>query len=83
LKTKSILLRGENKMTISPSFDDVIEEMQNISKLNKSGFSFTLQSFNINGCKRSEEWQSQIDTIAAILKNSAPSDTLKLFAVKG
>jgi len=65
------------------SFDNAINEMQSISQLNQSGYAFTIQSFTINGCKRSEEWQSQIDTIAAILKNSAPSDTLKLYAVKG
>lgn len=65
------------------SFDNAINEMQSISQLNQSGYAFTIQSFTINGCKRSEEWQSQIDTIAAILKNAAPSDTLKLYAVKG
>ncbi|MDA8553411.1 hypothetical protein N9L14_03325 [Alphaproteobacteria bacterium] len=70
-------------MSISTSFDAVIEEMKNISRLNQSGYDFKLQCFSVNGCKRAEEWQSQIDTISAILKNSAPSDTLKIFAVKG
>jgi hypothetical protein len=69
-------------MPISTSFDAVIEEIQNISRLNQSGYDFKLQSFVISGIKRSEDWASQIDGIAAILKNSAPSDTLKIFAVK-
>jgi|14BtaG_2_1085337.scaffolds.fasta_scaffold150724_2 hypothetical protein len=70
-------------MTISATFESVAEEIQDISKLNKNGFGFTLQSFVINGSGRQEEWSSSIDGVAAILKNSAPSDTLKIFAVKG
>jgi len=69
-------------MTIS-SFENAISEMQSISQLNQSGYKFSISSFTVNGCKRAEEWQSQIDTISAILKNSAPSDTLKIYAVKG
>ena len=69
-------------MTIS-SFENAISEMQSISQLNQSGYKFSISSFTVNGCNRAEEWQSQIDTIAAILKNTAPSDTLKIYAVKG
>lgn len=65
------------------SFDNAINEMQSISQLNQSGYKFSITSFSINGCKRAEEWEDQIDTIAAILKNAAPSDTLKIYAVKG
>jgi len=69
-------------MTIS-SFENAISEMQSISQLNQSGYKFSISSFTVNGCKRAEEWEDHIDTIAAILKNSAPSDTLKIYAVKG
>ena len=41
-------------MTISATFESVVEEIQDISKLNKNGFGFTLQSFVINGSGRQE-----------------------------
>ena len=67
----------------SVTFDSVIEEISDISRLNKNGFGFTLQSFVINGVGRQDEWSNSIDGVAAVLKNSVPTETLKIYAVKG
>ena len=73
----------EQRMLQHTNFDELFNELKSLQHLNQQGYNYSVETFALHNEGTRDDWDGNIDGVASILKNHAPSNTMKLIVVRG